>query len=123
MNVLEDYVLENTSVDTIEKWTHKKAKKLNKKAKPTRGKNTLDNWKVVRMICSTLIGSFSVFSESWQAGNAEGDDEPHHRHHQQGTDHVWAVLLYLPCSGCWPTKLVLSWNWWGDYQALAKGRY
>ena len=64
MNVLEDYVLENTSVDTIEKWTHKKAKKLNKKAKPTRGKNTLDNWKVVRMIYSTLIGSFSVFSES-----------------------------------------------------------
>ena len=55
LNVLEDYVLENTSVDTIEKWTHKKAKKLNKKAKPTRGKNTLDNWKVIRRIYQTLL--------------------------------------------------------------------
>ena len=54
MNVLEEYVLENTSVDTIEKWTHKKAKKLNKKAKPTRGKNTLDAWKVLTRIYQTL---------------------------------------------------------------------
>ena len=46
MNVVEDYVLENSSVETIEKWTQKKAKKLNKKAKPTRGKNTLETWKV-----------------------------------------------------------------------------
>ena len=62
MNVLEDYVLENTSVDTIEKWTHKKAKKLNKKAKPTRGKNTLDNWKVVRMIYQALLKVAFQFS-------------------------------------------------------------
>jgi prephenate dehydrogenase len=46
MNVVEEYVLENSSVETIEKWTQKKAKKLNKKAKPTRGKNTLETWKV-----------------------------------------------------------------------------
>ena len=41
MNVVEEYVLENSSVETIEKWTQKKAKKLNKKAKPSRGKNIL----------------------------------------------------------------------------------
>ena len=46
LNVVEEYVLENSSVETIEKWTQKKAKKLNKKAKPTRGKNTLETWKV-----------------------------------------------------------------------------
>ena len=55
MNVLEEYVLENTSVDTIEKWTHKKAKKLNKKAKPTRGKNTLDAWKVLPSSVPVLV--------------------------------------------------------------------
>ena len=42
MNVVEDYVLEKSSAETIEKWT----KKLNKKAKPTRGKNTLETWNV-----------------------------------------------------------------------------
>ena len=62
MNVLEDYVLENTSVDTIEKWTHKKAKKLNKKAKPTRGKNTLDNWKVIKKIYQTRLKRALQFS-------------------------------------------------------------
>ena len=46
MNVVEDFILENSSVETIEKWTQKKAKKLNKKAKPTQGKNTLETWKV-----------------------------------------------------------------------------
>ena len=46
MDILEEYILENSSVETIEKWMQKKAKKLNKKSKPTRGKNTLDSWKV-----------------------------------------------------------------------------
>jgi hypothetical protein len=45
-NVVEEYVLENSSVETIVKWTQKKAKKLNKNAKPTRGKNTFETWKV-----------------------------------------------------------------------------
>ena len=62
LNVLEDYVLENTSVDTIEKWTHKKAKKLNKKAKPTRGKNTLDNWKVMKKVYQTCLKRALQFS-------------------------------------------------------------
>ena len=44
---MEEYILESTSVETIEKWTHKKAKRINKKAKPTRGKNTLAAWKVL----------------------------------------------------------------------------
>ena len=46
MQVVEEFVLDNSSVETIENWTQKKAKKMNKRAKPTRGKNTLENWKV-----------------------------------------------------------------------------
>ena len=44
-NVLQEFVLENYDLDTIEEWSQKKASKLKKKAKRTRGKNKLDSWK------------------------------------------------------------------------------
>ena len=48
--VLQDFVLENYDLDTIEDWTQKKAAKLKKKAKKTRGKHKFDNWKVLKSI-------------------------------------------------------------------------
>ena len=44
-HVLQEFVLENYDLDTIEEWTQKKATKLKKKAKRTRGKHKLDTWK------------------------------------------------------------------------------
>ena len=45
-SVIEDFVLENTDVETLEKWVEEKAKKVNKEPKPSRGENKLKNWKV-----------------------------------------------------------------------------
>ena len=41
LNVVEEYVLENSCVETIEKWTQKKAKKLNKKQNQPKEKTLL----------------------------------------------------------------------------------
>ena len=41
LNVVEEYVLENSCVETIEKWTQKKAKKLNKKQNQPEDKTLL----------------------------------------------------------------------------------
>ena len=45
-DLLEQFVLENTDLETIEKWMQKRAKSLNQPIKPARGKNKLTTWKV-----------------------------------------------------------------------------
>ena len=44
--MLERYVLETISLETLEKWMQRKAETLNLPTKPFRGKNKLAKWKV-----------------------------------------------------------------------------
>ena len=44
--MLERYVLETISLETLEKWLQRKAERLNLPIKPVRGKNKLAKWKV-----------------------------------------------------------------------------
>ena len=44
--MLERYVLETISLETLEKWMQRKAEMLNLPTKPFRGKNKLAKWKV-----------------------------------------------------------------------------
>ena len=44
--MLERYVLETISLETLEKWMQRKAESLNLPTKPFRGKNKLAKWKV-----------------------------------------------------------------------------
>ena len=45
-DLLEQFVLENTDLETLERWMQKRAKSLNQPIKPARGKNKLAKWKV-----------------------------------------------------------------------------
>ena len=45
-NIIEEFVLENTNIETLESWVEQKSKKVNKQAKPTRGAHQLKDWKV-----------------------------------------------------------------------------
>ena len=45
-SMLERYVLETISLETLEKWMQRKAESLNLPTKPFRGKNKLAKWKV-----------------------------------------------------------------------------
>ena len=44
--MLERYVLETISLETLEKWMQRKTETLNLPTKPFRGKNKLAKWKV-----------------------------------------------------------------------------
>ena len=46
-SVVEEFVAENTPLETIESWVQKKAKSTKKQTKPSRGLNTLAKWKVI----------------------------------------------------------------------------
>ena len=43
--ILQEFVLENYDLDTIEDWAQNKAKKSKKSAKKSRGKNKFESWK------------------------------------------------------------------------------
>ena len=43
--ILQELVLDNYDLGTIEDWAHKKAKKSKKSAKKSRGKNKFESWK------------------------------------------------------------------------------
>ena len=49
--MLERYVLETISLETLEKWMQRKAETLNLPTKPFRGKNKLAKWKVRASKC------------------------------------------------------------------------
>lgn len=49
--MLERYVLETISLETLEKWMQKKAEMLNLPTKPFSGKNKLAKWKVGTLKC------------------------------------------------------------------------
>ena len=49
--MLERYVLETVSLETLEKWMQRKAEILNLPTKPFRGKNKLAKWKVRNPKC------------------------------------------------------------------------
>ena len=46
-NVIEEFVLENSNIETLEKWVEEKSSKVNKEPKTSRGANQLKNWKVI----------------------------------------------------------------------------
>ena len=46
-NVIEEFVLENSNIETLEKWVEEKSSKVNKQPKTSRGANQLKNWKVI----------------------------------------------------------------------------
>ena len=46
-NVIEEFVLENSNIETLEKWVEEKSSKVNKEPKTSRGANKLKNWKVI----------------------------------------------------------------------------
>ena len=43
--ILQEFVLQNYNLDTIEEWANQKAKKTKKSAKKSRGKNKFESWK------------------------------------------------------------------------------
>ena len=45
--LLEQFVVENTDLDTLEKWMQMRAKSLGQLIKPPRAKNKLSSWKVL----------------------------------------------------------------------------
>ena len=49
-NIIEEFVLENTNIETLETWVEQKSKKLNKQPTPSRGANQLNKWKVLKLL-------------------------------------------------------------------------
>ena len=45
-NIIEEFVLENTNIETLETWVEQKSKKLNQQPTPSRGASQLSKWKV-----------------------------------------------------------------------------
>ena len=60
-NVIEEFVLENSNIETLEKWVEEKSSKVNKEPKTSRGANKLKNWKVIGTKRVLIFSPLSFF--------------------------------------------------------------